>query len=64
MNNSLQKGKLKRWIDDKGFGFIVSEDGGGDIFIHVSALKRMGHRPAIGDVTMYQAHTDNAGKKG
>jgi cold shock CspA family protein len=62
MNNNLQKGKLKRWNDDKGFGFIASEDGR-DIFIHVSALKQMERRPKVGDVITYQIHTDNDRKK-
>jgi cold shock CspA family protein len=62
MSNNLQKGKLKRWNDDKGFGFIASEDGR-DIFIHVSALKRMERRPKVGDVITYQIHTDNDRKK-
>ena len=63
MNNNLQKGKLKRWNDDKGFGFIGSERGRQDIFIHISALKRMTRRPVIGDVILYQVHTDNDGKQ-
>lgn len=62
MNNNLQKGKLKRWRDDRGFGFIASGEGGRDIFIHISALKQMGRRPRIGDVIIYQIHTDDDGK--
>jgi cold shock CspA family protein len=63
MNTNFQKGKLKRWNDDKGFGFVSSGKGGNDIFIHVSALNRMGRRPTVGDVIIYQVHTDNDGKK-
>ena len=63
MNNNLKKGKLKRWNDDKGFGFIGSEGGRRDIFIHISALKRMSRRPVVGDVITYQVHTDNDRKK-
>jgi cold shock CspA family protein len=62
MNNYLQKGKLKRWNDDKGFGFIASENER-DIFIHVSALKRMVRRPKVGDFITYRIHTDTDGKK-
>lgn len=62
MNHNYHKGKLKRWNDDKGFGFITS-DNGKDIFIHVSALKRMERRPKIGDVITYQIDTDNDGKE-
>lgn len=63
MNREFQKGKLKRWNDDKGFGFIASENDGTDIFIHISALKKMARRPLIGDVVIYQTDTDKNGKK-
>jgi cold shock CspA family protein len=63
MNTSPQKGKLKRWNDDRGFGFVASNDGSGDIFIHISAFKKMGRRPIIGDIITYQTHTDSSKKK-
>lgn len=37
-----EKGKLVRWVDDKGFGFIKPENGKDDIFIHISALTTQG----------------------
>ncbi|WP_167494102.1 cold shock domain-containing protein, partial [Vibrio gallaecicus] len=30
------KGKIVRWVDDRGFGFIKSDNLNGDIFVHVS----------------------------
>src|SRR6185369_13338488 len=60
--NNINKGKLKRWNDDKGFGFIGPEDGSSDIFIHISALKNMSRRPVIGDVIYFQLQIDNNGK--
>lgn len=56
------KGLLKHWNDDKGFGFIETDNGKGQIFIHISALKRMIRRPAVGDMINYQIHIDNEGK--
>jgi cold shock CspA family protein len=44
----IEKGKLVRWIDDKGFGFIKPENGKDDIFIHISALRGMSRKPVIG----------------
>ena len=57
-----KKGKLIRWIDDKGFGFIKTENGKGDIFIHITALKGMGRKPVIGDIIHYEIGTDTNGK--
>ena len=56
------KGKLVRWNEDRGFGFIKSSDISEDIFIHVSALKTMSRRPLVGDVIYFKVLTDKAGK--
>ncbi|QFY90530.1 cold shock domain-containing protein [Magnetovirga frankeli] len=62
MTSNLQKGKIKQWNDEKGFGFISPEGGEKDVFIHISALKQAGRRPIVGDVIFYQIQTDNDGR--
>ena len=53
------KGKISQWKDDKGFGFIVSEDGGERIFFHISAVKTRGRRPQLNDIVHYESMRDS-----
>ena len=62
MTKKMVKGVLKTWKEDRGFGFIKPDDGGKDIFIHISALNGVSRRPATGDVIYYQIAKDNRGK--
>jgi cold shock protein len=62
MTKKMVKGVLKTWKEDRGFGFIKPEDGGKDIFIHISALNGVSRRPITGDTIYYQIAKDNRGK--
>ncbi len=62
MGNSVFRGRLKRWNEDKGLGFINTENKGQDIFIHISAFKGMSRRPIVEDIIFYEIHTDNDGR--
>ncbi|WP_339516659.1 DUF1294 domain-containing protein [Pseudomonas sp. RL_15y_Pfl2_60] len=55
------RGSIKNWNDDKGFGFIRPEQGGPEVFAHISAM-RGDRRPVAGDQVMYIAGKDDKGR--
>lgn len=38
----MAKGKVKWFNGEKGYGFIEPEEGGKDVFVHITALKDAG----------------------
>lgn len=44
-----QKGKVKWYNFQKGYGFIVPDSGGPDLFVHVTALSDESDLPEPGD---------------
>ncbi len=53
-----------KWFDPaKGFGFIVPDDGGNDVFVHVSAVERAGlHSLNEGQKVEYEPVPSRDGK--
>lgn len=57
-----QKGKIRSWNDDRGFGFIAPSDGGKDVFLHISAFSNRERRPKIGQIVTYALTADDQGR--
>lgn len=47
-------GTLKKWNDDRGFGFIEIPQRSDEIFVHISAFPRDGVRPKIGEIISFE----------
>ena len=57
----MLKGKVKWFNSEKGFGFIVGEDGK-DIFVHFSVINQDGYKAlAEGDVVTYELKNTERG---
>ena len=63
MNQPRYGGKLKKWNAERGFGFIVADDGGQDIFVHISAFARDGRQPVEGEALTFEIEPDRNGKR-
>lgn len=62
MKPTRLKGQLMVWKDDRGFGFIKPDDGGQEIFLHITAFNDVNRRPQVGDVIHYQLAVGENGK--
>ncbi len=55
----MNKGTVKWFDDQRGYGFIQPAAGGKDVFVHISALERSGLRAlSEGQKVIYELRTD------
>jgi len=59
----MSKGKIKWFNPTKGYGFIENDEGGKDIFLHISALEQSGiNNLEEGDAVSFEI-SENRGKE-
>ena len=57
------EGKLDKWNDDRGYGFITPTRGGEPVFVHISAVERAGMAGLNeGDRLQFELEVDRRGK--
>jgi uncharacterized membrane protein YsdA (DUF1294 family)/cold shock CspA family protein len=62
MQSGLRSGKLTKWKDERGFGFIQPIDGSQEVFLHISEVKDATRRPQESDTIYYHCVVDSDGK--
>ena len=56
------KGKIKWFNNQKGFGFIQPDNGGADVFVHISAVERSGLKTLVENQSVEFELTTERGK--
>lgn len=49
-----QRGKVIKWSDDRGYGFIQPKVGGPEVFFHATGVKSKRRRPKIDDEVVFE----------
>lgn len=57
------EGTLSKWNDERGFGFITLNEGGQEVFVHISAFPKDAVRPTLGEKITFEVEIDSKGKK-
>jgi uncharacterized membrane protein YsdA (DUF1294 family)/cold shock CspA family protein len=56
------QGRITTWKDDQGFGFITSNSGGEQVFVHIKSFSNRQRRPVGGEIVTYRLTTDAKGR--
>lgn len=56
------QGKIIKWNDEKGFGFVVPKGGSQPVFVHVRAFSNRQRRPVVDAAINYELGSDAQGR--
>jgi cold shock CspA family protein len=56
-------GKITRWNDERGFGFITPAGATSDVFVHISSFPRDGTRPQVGELISFMVEAGPDGRQ-
>ena len=56
------QGRIAKWNDERGFGFISPSEGGGSVFVHISSFLRSDRRPGVNEAVSYTLAFDSHGR--
>jgi uncharacterized membrane protein YsdA (DUF1294 family) len=56
------RGKITKWTDDRGFGFITPLRGGEEVFVHITAFSNRHRRPVGREFVSYEIGADRDGR--
>lgn len=56
------QGKIIKWNDEKGFGFVVPKGGNQPVFVHVRAFSNRQRRPVVDAAINYELGSDAQGR--
>lgn len=54
---------MKKWNDERGFGFLETDDQGAEIFVHIKAFTARSGRPEVGQAFFFDIEPGPQGKK-
>lgn len=56
------QGRITNWKDDKGFGFIMPNGDGEQVFVHISSFSNRQRRPVGNEIVTYEVRHDEKGR--
>ncbi len=57
------QGKITRWKDEQGYGFITPNQGGAEVFVHIKSFANRQRRPEVGQIVTYELEQDQRGRR-